>query len=399
MFRMNRLLVWIAIALFVSVPLAWAEKDPDNEPEKLCDGLDNDGDGVVDDGFDTDGDGVARCCDGRPFFVTMTIGGNELFAHHNRCSNSFDTAPAPLASLPPGQRIRVNGVADITGSTFLDVVWTHVETDRRYIATCNGREWVSLLNSEWTYNYFGGADLDHSGVVDFVAWDLRNSPVTGPVQGPGPELGVTALFGAGTYTENYGSWDPDPVLGDWVATRTYNAQDLDQDCKPDIVFFSYADGGASETKLHWAPGNGSGFDASIELDTITGQPQNWGDLGDIDCDGCADWVGGPDDDGDRGAVYAGFGDCNGNLSLTSSPIIDACVGGCPGSGPSWGRGYSQLYDWNCDGRLDLLTSHVEDTGSTATVQYWPGECDGFGGASVVIGGGTNAAVIASPLRN
>ena len=62
-------------------------------------------------------------------------------------------------------------------------------------------------------------------------------------------------------------------------------------------------------------------------------------------------------------------------------------------------GFSQLYDWNCDGRLDLLTSHTEITGSTATVQYWQGDCDTFVGPSMVINGGANRSKIASPLRN
>ncbi|MEM9555305.1 MAG: hypothetical protein AAGC60_13700 [Acidobacteriota bacterium] len=368
-------------------------------PTEVCDGIDNDLDGDIDEGYDFDGDGVARCCDQRAFFVTTTTPGNEIWAHSNHCSNTFDASITPIAALPAGDVIQVNGVGHVDADGLLDVIWTDTGTNARYRTTCNGVEWVTNLSGFWGFGYFGGADIDLDGPVDFIAWDMANGPVNGPILGSGPLLGVTALS-SGSYVDQYGTWIPNPTLGDWVATRTYNAHDIDKDGLPDLVFGSYATGGASDTTLRWAAGNGFGFNPSMPLGTIPDQPQNLGDLGDINCDQCTDWIGGPDDDGDKGSIYAAFGDCMGNFALTTGEIVDACSDGppCAGSGSAHGMGMSQLYDWNCDGRLDLLTNHVETTGSTATVQYWVGNCGSFSAPSVVIGGGAIRSSLASPLR-
>ena len=363
---------------------------------EVCDGIDNNGNGLVDEGFDTDGDGVARCCFKEPFFVTTDRPTRQkLVAHHRGCaSGGFTAGPAPLAEVGGASKIRVNGVADVTQNGVYDVVWTEVVGGGpfpRNVTHCNGLEWVTQQTGSWDYNYFGGADIDGNSHTDLVAWDVPTG------------AGVTAFGFGGSFTEVYGHYDASPAVSNWGKARVYNLQDLDGNSWPDLVLHSYATGGPSTTDLHRVLNNSGTFGPTIPMiNQVPGQPQNWGDLGNINlrADYCTDWIGGPDDDADRGAVFAFFGDCAGGFTNLTQ-VADACPGSCPGSGVSHGSGMSQLFDWNCDDRLELLTSHVVHTGSTATVTYW--EWDDvnttFTNPVVVINNAAITAKIASPLRN
>ena len=61
--------------LFAPACVLYEEKCPDcREMVEVCDGIDNDDNGVIDDGFsDVDGDGVADCIDTESCATVSTI--------------------------------------------------------------------------------------------------------------------------------------------------------------------------------------------------------------------------------------------------------------------------------------------------------------------------------------
>ena len=327
---------------------------------------------------DVDGDGVARCCELGPFFAKHGDNPQEIFAYMSNANGTFTPSPTPIAVLPSSS-IALSSVGDFNSNQRYDVLWYDSSSLERFLTECD-QEWQTTGVGAWTYpSHFGGGDFDGDNDTDLVTWDLSCCPMAGPVLGSGiPALGISSLGdGTGFFTENYGDWDPAVVLNAWIGIRTYNQLDTGAGTGsfPDLLFMEYATGGASTTEVHQVAGNGDGtFQASTLIGTVPDQPQNFGDVGDISGDGCADWVGGPDDDGDRGSVFAMLGDCAGSFG-SAVELVDVCDG-CPGSGSGQGSGRSQLYDWDLDGDLDLLTGHTVDTGSSGEILYW--ENDGTG---------------------
>jgi len=159
-------------------------------------------------------------------------------------------------------------------------------------------------------------------------------------------------------------------------------RDLDGDSYPDLLMSSYDSGAVSDTRFRLYVGLGNGeFAPPIDAGFLEGQPQNRGSLGDLDGDGCVDWLGGPDDDGLRGAILARRGDCMGGfgpgyelVNLWSLP--GNAVGTIPKLSTS-GRGTSNLIDHDGDGDLDLLSFH--QTGIMLTeASIWLWSNDGVG---------------------
>lgn len=340
-------------------------------------------------------------CPGPPeFFVTLANGNTEVRAWYSNGDGTFYQWPTPIAELG-GAQVRFNGIGDFNDDGALDVlVWSPDDRTRWIASSCDG-EWELEAVGDWTYNYGGGADLNGDGCTDLVGWDMSCCNYSGPVLGPGvPSLGLTALGDcAGGFTELYGSWDPSVVLGNWQAARVQNLQDCNGDGFADLVFLTYASGGASTSELYLAEGDGAGgFLMPYSVGNVPSQPQNYGDLGDVDGDGCTDWVGGPDDDGDRGSVFMILGDCAGGFA-PAAEIVDACEG-CAGGGSGHGTGQSKLHDWDGDGDLDLLVSHVVDTGASATIEYFENRGGAFGPATLVVGPADLQGVgFSTPYRN
>ncbi len=368
---------------------------------EICDGIDNDADGEIDEGFDLDGDGVARCCTPDPLFITLDQTFHRIHGFMSDGGGNFTPALTPIAELA-SEELRFNALGDFDADGKFDVVWRGLVSNDRFLTECSGGEWQTSPVGQWTYSYLGGADVDGDGNTDLLGWDMSCCQMSGPVLGTGlPALGLTAVGnGAGGFNELYGTFDPSPVLGAWIAQRTYNLADATGDGCLDTMFLEYSSGGASTSEIYLAEGDCTGgFLPPNLVGTIPGQPQNFGDMGDIDGDSCSDWIGGSDDDGDKGLVYAMLGDCAGSFSPPFT-LVDSCVG-CPGSGTGHGSGASQLYDWNGDGHLDLLTSLTLNTGATATVLYWENDGSGnFSGPTTVVAPtDLRSAAFATPLRN
>ena len=92
--------------------------------ETACDGLDDDGDGLVDEDYDIDGDGVARCCDPQDQFFVARSGSSlenlEIFLWNGA---GFDRGLTPIATHPQGTPIGQVAPADFDGNGTLDLLW------------------------------------------------------------------------------------------------------------------------------------------------------------------------------------------------------------------------------------------------------------------------------------
>jgi len=187
-------------------------------------------------------------------------------------------------------------------------------------------------------------------------------------QGPEVELGggPTQSLREGRLLTTVVSNDLDYTQDAWVAVRAGNAGDFDGDGNLDLVSGQYATGGASSFTVAIQLGFGDlSFDEYYLVQGIYVQPQNTMHVGDVDGDGCADWVGGSDDDGDSGAIYLSTGNCDGSTN-TPTELVNGCdvvSGDCYGGGSSW------LYDWDGDGDLDLLATLTLDTGEYVVHSY------------------------------
>ncbi len=355
--------------------------DPDREnnescaaipaPVELCDGEDNDGDGLIDEDFDLDGDGVARCCELEgEFFATRGVASQSLdLWYYESGTGTFATSPVEAADFGVG--FSLMGVYDANNNGGLDILTAR--DNSIYLTTCD-QEWQTQLVESTKVSYFGGADLDDDSELDMVGWEQSSG------------TGFTGLGGGGgSMSLQWSSYDMSSHISAYVLGRPYNLEDFNSDGFEDMVLWDYDSGSASSTDLFWMAGNGDGTFGPIQsLTTLSGQPQNYGDMGDLNEDGCMDIIGGGDDDGNSGAVYAFYGSCE-KESITSTAVIADPCGSSSCTGNGWGPGYgmSQLHDWDGDGHLDLLTSHIVDSSSFYTAQIFFYVGDGTGSFSSV----------------
>ncbi len=368
------------------------------QPIEVCDGIDNDNDGLIDEGFDFDGDGVARCCRNDPFFATTSYSQDQIQVFYKFCTGNFTPGITPAVG-PPGQvLVQLHAVGQFDQDPGLDIIWRDRNIGQRYMTTCAG-EWVTRKLGRSRLNFFGGGDMELDGDEDLVSLDA------------GLMTGITALNNSSIwaqFTDPTGTYTPTPFLqAAWVRARAYNLEDITGDGLPDLLVWGYSTGGGSTTIIYPYENSGGGTFAQMGWSVaVPSQPQNFGDMGDINNDGLTDWVGGPDDDSDRGGVFGGHGTYSGGTFTFSSPVllVDNCSpnSNCTG-GSVPGKGISQLYDWDCDGDLDLLASR--GAGSTgADVLFWENLSNGvFSNQYVVVvaSGGSSAFGVrfASPLRH
>lgn len=158
------------------------ETTPTVPPEEVCDGIDNDDDGLVDEGFpDTDGDGVPDCLDDACEPVIAPAGEVEVLPECQpydpaivkdpwdvRLEWNF-TAPGQIVVSPvTGQLTDDNGDAVIDDLDIPDVAMTSYTNSRLYLAHGDGSGQICTQDN-WRYD--GGvivADVDGDGENEVV---------------------------------------------------------------------------------------------------------------------------------------------------------------------------------------------------------------------------------------
>jgi len=346
-----------------------------------CNGEDDDGDGLIDEDFDLDGDGVARCCDPGEYvlyYPELTVPPYTLV--HGRRSNgdgTFEPAAQMEAIDGGGEDLRVIAYAHVDesgGDANLDIFWYRVSDRVTFTTTCLDGEWQTLEQGVLDRGAYGWGDFDRDGCLDYVSYDYR----AGYFGNHGDSgLGYTTLGHCdGTFTSL-----PDPTFdvlflaGQWVGGMPYNLADWNGDGNLDLFFWAVSSGGSSPSALWVLPGDGlGGFAEELSLGQLD-QAGNSGAMGDIDGDGCPDWVNGANDDGNPASVWGVLGDCVGGVKETRLLVEQSSYASAQGEA-TYGDGQSRLWDFDADGDLDLLTSFNRTQQGDATILYW--ENDGTG---------------------
>ncbi len=145
-------------------------------PVEVCNGLDDDGDGLTDEGFpDTDGDGTADCVDGECAIAVAALPAEWDPA----CERPLTPARSPWDlevawefSVTEGAGCFVDAVGDITGDGISDVVCTGVYGPTSVLDGADG-----ALEAEFTgtalYASVALGDIDADGGMDVITFDAE----------------------------------------------------------------------------------------------------------------------------------------------------------------------------------------------------------------------------------
>lgn len=149
------------------------------------------------------------------------------------------------------------------------------------------------------------------------------------------------------------------------------AGDIDRDGCEDFVVLTYATGGACTSAVHIFWGDCQGRFTVFANAAHVPLPANRSALGDVDEDGLLDLVTGPDDDGDPGQTFLLRG--NGHGFGEAEPFLDAVPEFEEGQDKP-GSGSSFLEDVNGDGHLDgILHTHVATQKRRIAIHYGRGD--------------------------
>jgi hypothetical protein len=329
--------------------------------EETCNGVDDDGDRMVDEGFDLDGDGVARCCDPGGTITTYGAGLTSIDAWSSNGDGTFDAPTTVVSGTAP--RFAAVGRFDFRRPAPQIVIR---DGGMQRLAACVGGEWTFSAPVPEVPRASIAADVDNDGCLDLLAYDYPCCTFGNSGTGDG-----TTWLGdcAGGFTELTGtSWNVRVLQGQWTGGAPARLEDFDGDGNVDLPLFALSSGGSTTSSGWYLPGDGAGdFGAAVSLPTI-GEAGNGSDMGDVDNDGCVDWVLGPNDDGDDGAVQIVFSDCMGGA--TDTLLVDACSN-------CYGDGRVRLADWDRDGDLDLLVSHNGSNGPPFALDFYENEGSGI----------------------
>ena len=374
------------------------DNDGDGEVDEgcvneACNGVDDDGDGDIDEGFDVDGDGVARCCEpGVSVFYYSDASYETISARRSNGDGTF----APQSVFEPidsgGEAMRMLGYGHIAGrDRALDLLWYRVSDRAKFTTTCLAGEWQTQAAGTIDRGPRSWGDLDGDGWVDYAAYDYQ----AGNFGSHGDSGNGFTYLGdcTGDFRLARRSWNVRFLSGLFTGGSAYNLEDFDGDGHLDMFFWAVSGGGSTPSRLWYLPGDGAGgFGAAVRLPDLN-QAANYGALGDIDGDGCADWVNGSNDDGLGGSVWAVIGDCAGGVRESRMLVDQRRFASANGQSAIYGDGSSKLFDFDGDGDLDLVTSFNRRQSGGAAILHWTNDGTGH----FTSAGSTDPATVLVPM--
>jgi len=343
--------------------------------EEVCNGADDDGDGAIDEGFDVDGDGVARCCEeGVSVFYYPDSSYTSVSSRRSMGNGSFSAESTFAAVDGAGQELRILGYGDIVGSDrALDLLWYRLSDRAMFSTTCLDGEWQSSNVGTVDRGPRSWGDVNRDGCLDYISYDYRAANFGG--HGDSGD-GFTYLGDCtGQFRLARSRWNVRFLSGFFTGSSAYNLRDFNGDGNVDAFFWAVSSGGTTPSRLWYLPGDGRGsFGAAVALPQLN-QAGNYGAMGDVDGDGCVDWVNGSNDDGTAGSVWAVLGDCAGGVHGTRMLVDQGRFASANGQG-IYGDGQTKLFDFDGDGDLDLVTSFNRSRSGGAAILYWANDGSG-----------------------
>lgn len=215
-------------------------------------------------------------------------------------------------------------------------------------------------------------DLNNDGVQDGVFVKAASAfPDRSTTYFDVPYVGTTLL----RYADGSSEWIPqafESTLPDVYHIETSGPTgDIDRDGCEDFVALSYATGRTCPSAVHIFWGDCQGRFTVFANAAHVPLPANRSALGDVDEDGLLDLVTGPDDDGDPGQTFLLRG--NGHGFGEAEPFLDAVPEFEEGQDKP-GSGSSFLEDVNGDGHLDgILHTHVATQKRRIAIHYGRGD--------------------------
>ena len=342
--------------------------------EELCNGTDDNCDEQIDDGFDLDGDGVTRCCEPGDFalYYPQTGPAPITSIEGRRMPASNGGAWGAPETLISGTDIRILGHGNILSNQHdvTDILWGDFAVDppQLYTLTCLNGEWQNVEHGTRQGAQRSWGDLNNDGHLDYTNYDWGCCSLG--VSGTGD--GTTYLGdgdGGFTLLPNT-TWNVRHTQGQWTGTSMATMRDWDHDGNADYTFWAVSSGGSNTSTVWYQPGDGTGdFGAPIQLESF-GAAANTGDMGDIDGDGCMDWMAGANDDTNpAGGIRAMFGDCSGGVREQRTLADPSLYASQAGTG-IYGDGTAHLFDADGDGDLDLFTNYNVAQGSRLSAQLF-----------------------------
>jgi hypothetical protein len=314
---------------------------------EVCDGLDNDGDGMTD-------EGIVAACPCRTV-VSVCVGGKMT-----SCRMDAPFAPGRMARHGD---VNGDGCADITGlHTVGSVCYWDGRSDASFgtaIWSFNGGMDPALFDKIGNYTV-DVADVDGNGTADLVTVTTSGSAFVYRGSAEGFCCGVESLAGKMTLADSNGSGQ-DPVA----------VADVNGDGRADLV--TVDTGGfvsvyLGQTDRTFGPAivSQNGFDSALH-DEVGHYPI---DVADVNGDGRADLV----TMHTSGTVYVFEGSDDGHFANGIPSLVDQVQPSLPS-----GTGHEPVgvADVTGDGKADLVTAH-----SSGTVYVFPGTDSGEFSAGV-----------------
>ncbi len=226
------------------------------------------------------------------------------------------------------------------------------------------------------------ADVDNDHLLDLVTVETDSTHPNGPTY-------VYSHLNTGLVATADCAYDTDPTNpngcafirtaatdissfaeGQWAVRYARDAVDVDNDGFRDLVFYTYASGGAAATPTYLLSGNGDGTfgvppGPMFTFNSAGGcgsSPANSCVFGDFDNDGVGDLIMGFDDDGDAGSAWFIPGQVVGGLySVNTGACFEALDINPADESGSENPGFStsaKTFDFDFDGNLDIVVGHT-----------------------------------------